>query len=171
MKLDRIDVELVRDTYEYDGKTYPNEYIALLINGKRIEGIFDVLEFAVPRIKNANWFIMTCSCGIAGCAGYFEGINVKRRASAVEWRDMEHKKNTFSKPFHAFNRAEYEAAQEKGLDLLYALVREREAQPPVDDVDYKLQDNIIRWDSVEALDKSVARYSDFIEKHRQSWSW
>lgn len=171
MKLDRIDVELVRDTYEYDGKTYPNEYIAVLINGERISGSFDVFEFAVPRIKNANWFLKTCSCGIAGCGGYFEGVNVKRRTMTVEWRDKEPSKDTFPRRFYAFNRSEYEAVQEKALDMMYAVVRERVGREPSDEVDYDLRDNLIPWDSVEALDRSVQRYRDYIEKHRRSWSW
>lgn len=176
MKLDTIDVELIRGTRKYGEQDEPYEAVVLVLNGERIKGTFDPFEFAVPRYKNANWYLMTCSCGIAGCGGYHYGINIKRRAHTVEWRDHEPKKDTFPKRFYAFNRSQYEAVQEKALDMIHAIVHEREQTGrPLDgegedcyDFD---RDQIIHWYSVESLNKSIARYQDFIKRKRSSWSW
>ncbi|BBA65511.1 hypothetical protein [Xanthomonas phage XacN1] len=174
MKLDTIDVELVRGK---DDRGTPYEVIELILNGEKLKNrTFDPFEFAVPRIKNANWYLMTCSCGIAGCGGYHYGVNIKRRLHTIEWRDHEKDKDTFLKPFYSFNRSQYEAVQEKCMDMIHAIVNEREqagrpfiSEDP-DDYDYD-RDSIINWYTVEDLNRSVQRYNDFIKKHRSSWSW
>lgn len=176
MKLDRIDVELSRGT---DDRGVPWEVINLVLNGVKLENnTFDAYEFAVPRYKNANWYLLTCSCGIAGCGGYHFGVNIKRRAHTVEWRDHERDKKTFPKPFYAFNRSEYEAVQEKCLDMLFAIVNEREqaGRPIIGPGEYEYdydydRDSIISWYKVEDLKDSIDRYQKYIAKHRSSWAW
>jgi hypothetical protein len=173
MKLDTIDVELQRGT---DDRGVPWENIMLILNENLVSGTFNAFEFAIPRIKNANWYLMTCSCGSAGCGGYHYGINIKRRLHTVEWRDHERSKDTFPKAFYAFNRHQYEAVQEKVMDMLNAIVNEREqaGRPLVSEDPYDFyydRDSLIHWYTVEDLNHSIQRYNSFIKKNRSSWSW
>lgn len=53
----------------------------------------------------------TCSCGISGCAGIWNGILVKWRKNTVEWRlpkRIKHGYNFLDKSFYSFDREEYE---------------------------------------------------------------
>lgn len=170
MKLDTIDVELVLDEVAEDAEEvmYHDSWIALLLNGERVRGTFDAFEFAVPRSKNANWYLMTCSCGIAGCAGYHYGINVKRRLRTVEWHDHETDKVTFAKRFYSFNKYEYEVAQDKCLNLLYAIVNERERNNVTDkQLGYN---GVIPWLTTERLGQAIDHYQKYIAKNNKSWA-
>ena len=52
---------------------------------------FDIRELLIsgkPGHKEAV-FILTCSCGIPGCAGYHDGIKVAFSDNTVEWIDQD----------------------------------------------------------------------------------
>jgi hypothetical protein len=182
MLLDTIDVELQNGVVKADPEKYIYEDyhytdIVLILNGDVVKGTFDPFEFAVPRVRQANWFLLSCSCGIAGCGRYHYGVNIKRRAHTVEWRDQEQsdgysKGQTFHKRFFAFNRHEYEAVQEKCLGIMHSIAHEREQtiaeedRPEGHDVD-----NFIPWYTVESFNKSIDRYRQFIAEKNRSWSW
>ena len=52
---------------------------------------FDMRElFLSVSPKNSDTvFILTCSCGVPGCAGYFDGIKVSIAEKHVEWIDQD----------------------------------------------------------------------------------
>lgn len=50
----------------------------------------------------------SCSCGVAGCAGIWDGIHVKMRKHSVEWRAKERDGYKFlGKQFFSFDRKQY----------------------------------------------------------------
>jgi hypothetical protein len=78
----------------------------LILNGERIKGSFDAFAFMHSTLtKKRDIELMTCSCGVSGCAGIFYGTTVKVRRHTVEWRDIDCK---FPKRFYSFDRATYE---------------------------------------------------------------
>ena len=48
---------------------------------------FDVYEFVMSTRKEGTYFIWTCSCGVPGCAGYFDGIEVRIEGASTYWID------------------------------------------------------------------------------------
>lgn len=167
MALDQIDVELKRIRFE--GQEFIR--IVLILNGEEVKGTFDPFEFAVPSLRQANWYLMSCSCGIAGCGGYTHGVNVKRRAHTVEWRDKE-KSPTFAKRFYSFDRLAYEAVQEKCMDLMHSVAWEREQTVPVEEIPEGHDvDPMIPWYRVKAFNEGIARYQTYIAENKCSWSW
>lgn len=58
-----------------------------------------------------NFYPLTCSCGVAGCASIWDGIHVKWRKKSVEWR-IKDKRDGYEKitdkMFYSFDRKQYE---------------------------------------------------------------
>jgi len=50
--------------------------------------IRELLSSGNPVSKNPH-FILTCSCGSPGCAGYFKGVKVNIADEKVEWLDQD----------------------------------------------------------------------------------
>lgn len=64
----------------------------------------------------------TCSCGVSGCAGIWEGIYQKTRKWTTEWRidDKDHNGYNFlDKSFYQFHRKSYEQEITKAWKWLY----------------------------------------------------
>ena len=71
----------------------------------------------------------SCSCGVAGCAGIWSGIDVKERKHSIEWRaKKEHGYGFLEKSFYSFEKKQYLKAFN---DFLFWLKMEC-------DYDYKL---------------------------------
>lgn len=49
----------------------------------------------------------TCSCGVAGCAGIWNGIMTKHRRYTVEWRCEKEDGYHFIKTFYSFDKWQY----------------------------------------------------------------
>lgn len=63
------------------------------------------------KTDRSSFYLFTCSCGEAGCAGIFNGILVKVRKNTVEWRINDEKTiEILGKRFFSFPRKEYEEA-------------------------------------------------------------
>lgn len=63
------------------------------------------------KTDRSSFYLFTCSCGEAGCAGIFNGILVKVRKNTVEWRINDEKTiEILGKKFFSFPRKEYEEA-------------------------------------------------------------
>ena len=62
------------------------EYV-LEINGQAIHEEFwvDLFELAKSCQLDGEFDIFTCSCGVAGCAGIFEGITVTHSPDEITW--------------------------------------------------------------------------------------
>lgn len=94
--------------------------VVLKINGQPIEWSYmDVISIAknwnnhhsdfYPEYRHSVFEPFSCSCGVAGCAGIYDGIYVKRRKHSVEWRAKAIDGYSFlPKTFFSFNRKQYE---------------------------------------------------------------
>lgn len=101
------------------------EYITLVLNGEPVNGTFDCWGFVLATEFKLNRFeVMTCSCGNAGCAGIWEGTNIKYRRRSVEWRDIDCR---LPKRFYGFDRIAYGNVVLKTYYMMEDIVRKREA--------------------------------------------
>jgi len=56
----------------------------------------------------SNFYPFTCSCGVAGCAGIFDGVHLKVRGRSVEWRVKKDIGYEFlDKRFYQFDKTNY----------------------------------------------------------------
>ena len=56
------------------------------IDGVVVEGYcIDFNEIARSLASPGVYEIFTCGCGVAGCAGIFEGVRVRHEASHIAW--------------------------------------------------------------------------------------
>lgn len=79
--------------------------IRLVLNGNAIDREFDFYYFMKSiEHKMSSLPILTCTCGIAGCDGIFDGISIKNRKYSIEWRDID---SNLPKKFYSFNKTEY----------------------------------------------------------------
>jgi hypothetical protein len=51
----------------------------------------DLNELLASTEKDGEFFILTCWCGVPGCAGLGQGIKVRREPKVVYWRMLEPK--------------------------------------------------------------------------------
>lgn len=92
----------------HDGLQHSEITIACIIDDVEIPKAFDGGSFLLSA-KSGVYEIFTCSCGIAGCAGIWDGISVKVRRHTVEWRIPEGSNYAgLSKKFYSFDRKLYE---------------------------------------------------------------
>lgn len=114
-----------------EGKTLSSPSISLVIDGQDSGMTVDYFEFATTTRRIDRQFIFTCTCGVAGCAGWHEGIKVKVRRNTVEWRTIDPselgKYTGPVKTFNSFNRHEYEHAQKRVLELCEEIAAFRES--------------------------------------------
>ena len=145
--LDTIDVRYSETTYECGTMI---EYISLILNGEPVKGTFDAYAFAFPSTKKVSKEeILTCSCGVAGCAGIFDGTEVKRRRYTVEWRDID---CGLPKRFYSFDKVAYDAAVAKVMQLMFEIAAKREARGYDEDT----YDGILGFHSVADLEQRIA---------------
>ena len=57
------------------------------VDGKRMEcgHLVDVIQFARSAKASGKYEIFTCDCGVAQCAGIYEGISVEISDSEIRW--------------------------------------------------------------------------------------
>lgn len=58
----------------------------------------------------SNFYPFTCSCGVAGCNGIWEGVYQKTRKHTVEWRIKDKDNNGYKfldKSFYRFNKYQF----------------------------------------------------------------
>lgn len=94
----------------------------IILNGKEIKHFSDYTSFLF-RSKDcaplwegdkqgeySSFEVFTCSCGISGCAGIWDGIHTKHRKRTVEWRIPKDMGYTFlDKSFYSFSVENYES--------------------------------------------------------------
>lgn len=158
-KLDTIDVKL--HSWEHEGRTY--ERIDLILNGEVVAGTFDPVEFAVPRVKKAELYIRTCSCGVPGCAGIWGGVIVKRKAKTVEWRDTD---TSFPKKFYAFDQYLYTSVQNKTISLMREIAELRDSRKAKDgDEEWDHYDGVLRFTNVDQFETDMKRADLWFKSH------
>lgn len=119
--MNTISAELVK--HEFSGGIYPE--INLRIDGELIAYPLNTFEFATKLRRIDRLFVFTCSCGVVGCAGWFEGIKVKYRRNTVEWKLIdpeEGNRATKIHPNYSFNRKQYEEAQAQVFRLISQII-------------------------------------------------
>ncbi len=90
--------------------------LILVLNGVDVPGVFDYFYFMQSTLTRLSIKeLLTCSCGVAGCAGIWWGTRIKVRKHTVEWRDVD---SGLPKRFYSFDKQDYLAAIEKTKDLI-----------------------------------------------------
>jgi len=90
MTMNEFEVKLTPDYRELAAKKL---YLAfdIAIDGasplQNNDDDFDLLEFIMSTRKDGKYFIWTCSCGVAECAGYVDGIEVHIEGDITNWID------------------------------------------------------------------------------------
>lgn len=129
----------------YDG-------VILILNGEDVSGCFDAMSLVLSsHVKRSVWEILTCSCGIGGCAGIFDGTSIKTRRYTVEWRDID---SGLPKRFYSFDKKEYNEAVQKTMGIMRVIAKKRESLPPETDDDYRY-DGVLNFWSVKDLDDRI----------------
>lgn len=106
--MDSIKVELSYDETSDDEEEQNFRFLcaSMHLNGVPLKET--VYLISLLEDKNGEYEIFTCSCGIAGCAGIWEGIKVKFRKHTVEWRIPRNAGYDFlDKTFYSFSRKEW----------------------------------------------------------------
>ena len=148
-KLDTIDVIHIENVSE-EGKTY--DYICLVLNDEIVKGTFDSYLFMCSgALKRGRLELLTCTCGVGGCAGIFDGTDVKRRRYTVEWRDID---CGFPKKFYSFDTKAYDAAIEKAHQLMLHVATKREKAGLTED-DESYYDSILSFWTVKELQENI----------------
>lgn len=106
-------------------------HLQVQINGKPVNWNWvDVHSLAMfsmkhnpKEYKESKWscfYLFSCSCGAAGCAGIWDGIHVKVRKNSVEWRVKKKSGYQFlDKQFYSFDRKQYTKALRSFFGWLY----------------------------------------------------
>lgn len=146
--MDTINLELITQWYPDEKKS--DIYIGLVLNGELITAPFDPYEFIVSSLyKRVQCEILTCSCGVAGCAGIFHGTYVKHRRHTVEWRDID---CGLPKRFYSFDKNKYNKTVEEVKFLMEKVAQYRQ--------DYIKDDYYygpVEFENVEQCKKSIER--------------
>jgi hypothetical protein len=68
-------------------------------------------ELFYPQRERSMFEPFTCSCGVSGCAGIWDGVHMKVRKKTVEWRVYKGMGYDFlPKRFFSFNKQQYFSA-------------------------------------------------------------
>lgn len=118
-------IEIMGSWKEVDSEEYADSLlldIQILINGVPVKWnyispyslILNYLNHKPkdwPDYEYSAFEPFTCSCGVGGCAGIWDGIYVKVRKHSVEWRCSKRDGYGFMpKTFFSFDRKQYEKA-------------------------------------------------------------
>lgn len=72
------------------------------------EDIDQEVIFPDNRKKYSGFYPWTCSCGVAGCNGIFDGVHLKVRGRSVEWKVKKNMGYKFlDKTFYQFDKQDY----------------------------------------------------------------
>lgn len=114
--MDTIDVELL---------TEHGLEIGLILNKERVAATFSPMALVVSfnNFKKVDEDILTCSCGVSGCAGIFYGTTIKVRRKTVEWRDID---SGLPKRFYSFDRNQYKSVVNKITEYLQYIASQNE---------------------------------------------
>lgn len=52
----------------------------------------DLIQLRSSLNENGTFFIWTCSCGVPGCAGRFEGVQISHSDGITTWHDLDTKR-------------------------------------------------------------------------------
>lgn len=124
-EIDNKEQEDSDDFYVYEDVPVDMMYLDVYVNGLEVSKDYsvDILSFFAYLNKSTKYFYsketcrhykysefypITCTCGIAGCADIFDGVHVKRRKYCVEWNFARGYERVFGKKSLVFDRKLYE---------------------------------------------------------------
>ena len=90
--MNQIEVNLSPDYREIADKKLYLAFSLTIDGGSPLQNTaddFDIVEFILSTRKDGSYFIWTCSCGVPGCAGYFNGIEVRTEGDLTYWMDRD----------------------------------------------------------------------------------
>lgn len=80
---------------------------------------FDHKSKHIENYEYSCFELFTCSCGVAACAGIWDGIYIKSRKHSIEWRMNERDGYKFMpKKFYSFDKEQYTKAYEDFMNWL-----------------------------------------------------
>jgi hypothetical protein len=94
--MNQIEVNLTPDYREIADKKLYLAFSVQIDGGSPLQNTdddFDIVESILSTRKDGNYFIWTCACGVPGCAGYFNGIQVCTEGDSTYWMDRDLDKN------------------------------------------------------------------------------
>jgi hypothetical protein len=146
--MDILDCYIVENEYDNGTKITKFQTIRFSVNGKQLP-LVDCIDFVLSYLmKKSQFELFTCSCGIAGCAGWFEGVKVKNRKNTVEWRLLDRKEKLQLedvKRFYSFSRANYKEVCFKCVELLVKMEKnELTLLEYMDDDEYRQKSDLMR---------------------------
>lgn len=108
--LDVVDRYIVSNIY-INGDLIVCEYVdclAFMVSIGDNRHVFE-REIGVQYSGVSDFYPFSCSCGIAGCSGIYQGVNSRHRRNSVEWRIVSDLGYHFlSKRFYRFDRKLYD---------------------------------------------------------------
>lgn len=132
MKYDKFELKV-----EYD-EDFKQIKTSVIINSELVKSYADLFTFfqhfqetnpreieIIGKWKgrcSSSFEPFTCSCGVSGCAGIWEGVYQKTRKWTTEWRidDKDHNGYNFlDKSYYQFHRKSYEQEIVKAWKWLY----------------------------------------------------
>jgi hypothetical protein len=90
--MNQIEVNITPDYREIADKKLYLAFRLQIDGGSPLQNTdddFDIVEFILSTRKDGNYFIWTCSCGVPGCAGYLNGIEVRTKEAVTCWVDRD----------------------------------------------------------------------------------
>jgi len=123
---EEYDFWIENGSWEDDKPEQEYKHVTLLLNGEPINCYISTYallntkktidcywsdylkELFYPQREHSLFEPFTCSCGVSGCAGIWDGVHMKVRKNTVEWRvgkDMGY--DFLPKRFFSFSKIEY----------------------------------------------------------------
>lgn len=161
--MDTIDVELEVGTYPQEGNP-PVKFqtIHLILNGERVKATFDpyVLPYA-GLFKFTTMEITTCGCGVAGCAGVFEGSKIERNDHKVTVTRID---DNLPSESYQFTTTDWDAATVKVIELMRQVAKLREAEGYDRHGDDAAYDGILHFEDEAQFESDLQRGIEYIRE-------
>ena len=110
-----------------------------LVNPKRDDLAIDLVELNKTLEQGGEFFIITCTCGDAGCAGIERGVQVHHESAMVQWQFSVRQADSSNVRTVFFVYADYLAAIRQGLAQFAELY---ELHPDAEIVPYLMREQI-----------------------------
>lgn len=110
-----------------------------LVNYEQDLLAIDLTELAKSLDGDGEYFVITCACGDAGCAGINEGIQVSHAHNTVRWRVHPWGNGQELEKVFTFQAEAYRAAVKHGLRQFLELY---ENNPDIETTPYLLRERV-----------------------------
>lgn len=117
---------VVEEIYELEGSEFKSYEVAVYLNDKKLpHSIFNASEvLPIYKYHFVEFDLFTCSCGVAGCAGFQSPVTQTIQNEVVTWKFPEENDYTTDKKVYEFSKVEYQKEFEKLIAHMVALEKE-----------------------------------------------